>query len=118
MIKRLICTECPKGCALSVEIENRRVIKVSGEECPKGEKYAASEAENPVRILTATVLTRGLSLKAVPARTDKPIPKARILEAMDKIKKIRIDKPIRIGDVIAKNFLGLEVNLVAARDCY
>jgi CxxC motif-containing protein len=92
------------------------VNKVSGNECPKGEKYALQEIENPTRILTSAVLSEGLSLKMVPVRTDKPIPKSRIIEAMAEIKKIRLKSPVKAGSVIAVNFLELDVNLLATRN--
>ena len=115
MKKEITCIECPVGCALSVDVENCKVVKVSGGKCPKGEKYAISEVENPARILTSTVLTDGLSLKMIPVRTDNPLPKRDILRAAEEIKKIRINKPIRIGEVIVKNFLDLGINLIATR---
>lgn len=115
MIKRLTCIECPKGCSLSIDIENCRVVKVGGNECPKGEKYAVQEIENPLRILTSAVLAQGLSLKMVPVRTDKPIPKKRLAEAMSEVKKIRLKSPVKSGAVIIKNFLDLGVNLLATR---
>jgi len=101
---------------LSVDIENCRVIKVSGNKCPKGEGYAASEIENPLRILTSAVLSEDLLLKMIPVRTDKPIPKSRILDAMAEIKKLRVSRPLRVGEVIVNNFLGLGANLIATRD--
>ena len=115
MIKRLTCIECPKSCLLSIKIENTRVAKVSGNECPKGEKYAIQEIENPMRILTSAVLTEGLSLKMVPVRTDKTIPKSKIMEAMGQIKKIRLKSPVKSGSIIADNFLNLGVNLLSTR---
>ena len=116
MLKKITCIECPKGCMLSVDMENCRVVKVSGNECPKGEKYAVSEIENPVRILTSAVLCRGLSLKMISVRTDKPIPKSRIFEAMKEIKRIRVNKPLSAGDIIVKRFMGSEVNLIVTRE--
>lgn len=118
MIKKMICIECPKSCVLSVDIENCRVIKVTGNECPRGEKYAKSEIESPMRVLTSSVLTDGLELKMVPVRTDKPIPKSKLMEAMSEIKKIRIKECVRPGDVIAENFLGLSTNLIASREAF
>jgi len=115
MIKRLTCIECPRGCTLSVDIENCRVVKVSGNECPKGEKYAYQEIESPMRILTSVVLAEGLSLKMVPVRTDKAIPKSKLIEAMEVVKKIRLKSPVGSGDVIVENFLNLSVNLLATR---
>ena len=116
MIKKLTCIECPKGCRLSVDIENGRVISVTGEKCPKGKLYAVSEIENPVRVITSTVLTERLALKMIPVRTSQPIPKAKIMEAMAEIRKIRVKKPLRIGDVIVNNFLGPGVNLISTRE--
>lgn len=115
MIKKLTCIECPKGCALSLDLENCRVVKVSGNDCPKGEVYAVSEIENPVRIFTSTARAKGLSLKMVPVRTDKPIPKPKLQEAMQEIKKITIRKHLLAGGVISKNFLGLGVKLITTR---
>lgn len=118
MIKKMTCIECPKGCSLSIEVEGLRVVKVSGNECPRGEKYAIQEIGNPMRIVTSAVLTDGLELKMAPVRTDKPIPKARIMDAMDEVKRIRIKKPTKGGEVIVNNFLGLGVNLLATRDIF
>jgi len=116
MNKKLICIECPKGCLLDVDIENCRVITVKGNDCPKGNIYAVSETENPERVLTSTVKAKGLDLKMLPVRTDKPIPKGRILEAMETIKMISVDTPVKAGDVISGDFMGLGVKLIATRN--
>ena len=113
--KKLTCIECPEGCTLTVDMENSKVIRFTGNKCPKGEEYAISEIENPNRILTAVVLAQGLGLKMIPVRTDKPIPKSRIFEAMEEIKKVRVSKPLNTGDIVVKNFSGLGVNLIATR---
>jgi len=115
MTKKLTCIECPKGCKLTVDVQDGKVVKVTGNECPKGEKYAISEIENPARILASSVLGWGLRLKMIPVRTDKPIPKSRIFDAMGEVKKIRVTAPLKSGDVIVKDFLGLGVNLIATR---
>ncbi len=117
MTRKIRCIECPKGCSLSVDIEDGKVVAVRGNECPKGKKHATSEVENPVRILTSTVVSQGLSLKMIPVRTDRPVPKSALQKAMEETRRIRICQPVRVGTVIAENFLGLEVNLLATRDC-
>ena len=117
MIRNLTCIECPKGCFLRVDIENCRVVKVEGEKCSKGKDYAVSEIENPQRILTSTVIGEGLSLRMIPVRTDKPIPKAKLMEVMAEIRKIIINKPVKMGEVIVPNLLGLDVNLITTRKC-
>ncbi|MBL7158823.1 MAG: DUF1667 domain-containing protein [Candidatus Omnitrophica bacterium] len=116
MIKKITCIECPVGCSLSVDIENCKAVKVSGSKCPKGEVYAVSEVENPMRILTCTVVAKGLRLKMIPVRTDAPIPKPKIHQAMAEIRKVRVTKPISPGEPIIKNLLNLKVNLISTRE--
>ncbi|MFH1678201.1 MAG: DUF1667 domain-containing protein [Candidatus Omnitrophota bacterium] len=116
MNRKITCIDCPKGCTLSVEIEQGAVSEVSGNECPKGRDYAVTEIERPVRILTSTVMTQGLSLKMLPVKTDRHIPKGALFDAMREIKKIKVSKPLNTGDVIVENFLGLGVNLIATRN--
>lgn len=115
MKKIMTCIQCPKGCSLSVETENGKVISVSGNQCPKGEAYARQEIENPLRVLTSSVVTEGLDLKMVPVKTDQPIPKAKLIEAMYELKQIVLTKPVKKGDCIKKNLLGLDVNVIANR---
>ncbi len=117
MIRELICIECPAGCRLKVVIKKQKVLDVTGNKCPKGKKYAVSEAESPKRILTSTVLARGLDLKMIPVRTDRPIPKKDVFKGMEKIKKIIVGRPLRTGDVIKKDFMAEGVNLIATREC-
>lgn len=116
MIKKMICIECPKGCTLSVDIENCQTKSVTGASCPRGVAYATAEAQDPVRLFTANVLTRGMNLKLLPVRTNKPIPKREIFRAVEAIGKIVVDKPVKTGDIIDGNFLGLGVKLLATRE--
>ncbi len=115
MQKNLTCIQCPKGCPLSIEIENGKVLKVSGNECAKGETYARQEIENPLRTLTSAVLAKGLELKMVPVKTNHPIPKSKLLEVMEVIKKHKLKKSVKVGGIIIKNIGGLKVDLIATR---
>ena len=115
MIKNMVCIECPKGCVMAVDIESDKVVKVHGAKCPKGAAYAVMEIHDPMRVLTATIVSEGLSLKLIPVRTNKPIPKKDILRAMDEIKKIKVKAPVKVGDIIIKNLLGLGVRVIATR---
>jgi len=115
MIKKMTCIECPRGCSLSVDIENCKAVKIGGAGCPKGMAYAISEVEDPSRILTATVMTEGLDIKFLPVRTDKPIPKKELFRAVEEVKKIRVKNALRAGDTVDNNFMGLGVRLVATR---
>jgi CxxC motif-containing protein len=116
--RNIVCIECPNSCVLRVGVKDGKVAVVDGAKCPKGVAYAAAESENPTRILTSTALAEGLSLKLVPVRTDKPIPKKDILRAVGEIRKIVIKSPVKAGDVVAADLLGLGANLIATRQVY
>jgi len=115
MIRKMTCIACPNGCQLEVNEAGGRVISVTGNKCEKGEAYARQEIENPMRVLSSTVSAKGLELKLVPVRTSKPIPKGKLLEGIAEIRKLTLDRPVKAGEVIVKNFLGQEADLIAAR---
>lgn len=115
MKRRMTCIECPKGCQLEIEADGSRLISMSGHECNRGNAYARREIEAPVRTLTTSVLTRGLELRMLPVRSSKPIPKGKLFAAMDAVKLIVAASPVKAGDVIAADFLGLGADLVACR---
>jgi len=117
MTIKLTCIECPQGCRLSVGEKDGKVTAVSGNKCPKGEVYAMSEVENPMRILTSTVLTENLPLRAVPVRTAGPIPKKTLFKAMEEIRKIRVTRLPGMGEVIRKDLAGTGVDLISTRGC-
>ena len=116
MIKSLTCIECPKGCKISVDFDGDKINSITGFQCKKGDAYAREEVLDPKRILTSTVLTKGLELKMLPVRTSKPIPKSKLMEAMGEIKRIRIFKPTNVGDIIQKDFIVPGVDLIATRN--
>ncbi|MCX5748748.1 MAG: DUF1667 domain-containing protein [Candidatus Saganbacteria bacterium] len=114
--KRITCIECPKSCRLEIEAESGKFMFIKGNECKKGETYAKNEIECPARILTSTILAEGLELRMVPVRTNKPIPKEKMFDAMERIKHIRIKTQGKTGDVIEKNFIGTGFDLILTRD--
>ena len=111
-MKELICIICPRGCHLQVD-EN---LNVTGNSCPRGPIYAKNELTHPTRTLTSTVRIVSEVEVMLPVKTDNPLPKEKIFEAMEKINKTVVHAPIRIGDIVIKNILGLDVNIVATKD--
>jgi CxxC motif-containing protein len=116
MLKKLICIECPVGCLLEVNEEGGQVVSVTGNKCDKGIAYGKQEIEDPRRVLTTTVLAEGLDLKLVPVRTDRPIPKARLLEAMAVIAGVRLTRPVKVGDTVLQDLLNLGADLIVTRE--
>ena len=118
--KIMTCVTCPVGCEMTVEYEDKNLISVAGNECKRGIKYASDEITNPRRTLTSTVVLNldGGKTKFLPVKTDKPISKDKIFEAMKIINKIKINVPsnIKMGDVLYSDFTESGINLVAGRD--
>jgi len=112
MERNLTCIVCPIGCSLKVELEEGKVVSVSGNTCPRGEKYAHSECTNPQRTITTTIKCADESV--VPVKTDKPIPKEKMFECMEIINKTVATLPISVGDVIIKDVYG--ANIVATQN--
>ena len=110
----MICINCPLGCALTVERDGDN-FKVSGNTCPRGEKYAINELTHPVRTLTTTVAVANREGAYLPVKTAKPISKSKLFEAMALVNSTKAEAPIKIGDIIIENMLG-EADLVAASD--
>ena len=113
MDKELICICCPRGCHLKVNIEEN---KVSGNSCKRGESYGLTEVTNPVRVVTTTVKVNNGELKVLPVKTKGEIPKSLIFQCMDVIKKIEVNAPIKIGDVIIENILDTGIDVVSCRN--
>ena len=107
MKRELTCIICPIGCSLEVEIEDGAVKSVKGNTCIRGKKYAETECIAPMRTVTTTMLCDDGSV--VPVKTDAPIPKEKMFEAMEVINKTNPSLPISVGDVIIENIFGSRV---------
>ena len=105
MKRNLTCIVCPIGCQLSVTLENGVVTEVTGNTCPRGKTYAENELTHPVRTLTTTVTLTGSEEHRLPVKTDKPIPKETMLEAMEKIRNITVRIPVKCGDILFSDFI-------------
>lgn len=112
MKRELTCIVCPIGCQLTVELEDKKVISVSGNTCPRGKVYAENECTNPQRTVTSTVKCCDGGMVAV--KTDRTIPKDKMDECMKIINNKISDLPVSIGDVIIEDVFGS--NIVATQN--
>jgi CxxC motif-containing protein len=113
--KEIRCIVCPTGCVVHVENINGELV-IEGHSCKRGEEYAREEFIAPKRILTTTMQVESGFLPLVPVRSDKPIPKEQLENTLKEIAKARIKAPIKMGDILIENILGLEINIIASRD--
>ena len=115
MTKELICIACPRGCALTVTIDDTtNIIEVSGNSCPKGISYGKQEVLCPMRTLTTTVACRsaqhngettGFSAPEfirLPVKTGCEIPLEEMTSMIEKIRTITASAPVRYGDCLAQ----------------
>ncbi|MDD3839837.1 MAG: DUF1667 domain-containing protein [Clostridia bacterium] len=114
--KKVTCVVCPIGCEILVKGDKQRIVQISGIKCKRGEQYAVSEFLNPMRILTTTVKTRNYHLPVVSVRSNKPIPKDLMFECMDALKKVEIESPLEIGQVVIQNILDSGADIVVTKD--
>ena len=132
-MKEIICITCPKGCHLKVDEES---FAVTGNSCPRGAVYGASELRSPVRVVTSTVIVdgpvrrlpetspdkgRGTGeagggvARRLPVKTDRPIPKGKMFAVMAEINRVRATPPIKVGDVLIPHVAGTDGNVVATK---
>ncbi len=112
-MKELICIVCPRGCHLRVDEEHG--CSVTGNSCPKGAEYGKMELTNPTRVATSTVRCVGGVYPRCPVKTDAPIPKGLIFQAVKALDGVELHAPVKVGDTVIKDVCGTGVSFVAAR---
>ena len=133
-MKEIICITCPKGCHLKVDEET---FAVTGNACPRGAVYGANELRNPVRVVTSTVIVKDVGTSSarprtsdacpytlsgekpprrLPVKTDRPIPKGKMFEVMEEIAKVRVQAPVKVGDILIPHVAGTDGNVVATKE--
>ncbi len=115
--KKLTCVMCPLGCAVTVRSDEfGNITEVIGAGCKKGEAYAKEEVIAPMRVLTTTIPIAGAYMGRLPVRSSGFIPRDRILDCIRELKKMKIKKMYRSGDIVVGNILGLGVDIIATKD--
>ena len=115
MKKKITCITCPIGCLLEVDYDltKKEIISLKDNQCKKGYKFAQYEIFDPKRILTTTVKINSRFFKRLPVRSNIPAPKGMIERMVKEIKKIQITLPVKMGDVLAINFMDTGVNIIS-----
>lgn len=114
------CTTCPSECLLTVEVKRgadgavMEVRSVTGNNCPRGDTFAHQELTCPMRVLTTTVAVSGGDEALLPVRTAEAIPLELHAQAMNLIRGVVVEAPIRMGDVVLEDLLGTNIDLVAS----
>lgn len=107
-MRNITCIICPRGCGLTVE-ETADGLKVQGNVCPRGEKYAIEECTHPVRTVTSFIRVGNREDTMVSVKTSVAIPKESMFEAMKMIRSAKAMAPIAIGDVLLADVFGADI---------
>ncbi len=112
MKHNFICVMCPNGCNLTIDDKTK---KVSGNTCPKGIEFALQELIAPKRGVSSLVKTKFKDIPVVSVRTKGDIDKKLIFPLMEDLSKIVINKRLKIGSVIIKNYKDSGVDIITTK---
>lgn len=115
---RMTCIMCPNGCEIRAVKNADGSVTVSGNRCPKGKDYATEELTAPKRTVTTTVriksaVVNNAEVRALPVRTDRRIPKEKIVDVMTALKDTEASAPVSVGDMIVHDVAGTGADIVA-----
>lgn len=107
----IVCTACPTGCVIQVDTRGR----VSGSTCKLGREFARAELACPRRLFTGTVRIQGADARLLPVRTAAEVPRAMLMPVAHACRRILVQAPVLIGQVIQTNVAGTGTDLVASQ---
>ncbi|VBB05446.1 Hypothetical protein LUCI_0656 [Lucifera butyrica] len=113
--RKISCIVCPLSCMGEVTVENGEIKAISGFTCQRGMNYAREEVTAPKRMLTTTVRVLSGELPLLPVISKTALPKEKIVECARCLSGLTVTAPVREGDVVCANILGLGVDIVASR---
>jgi CxxC motif-containing protein len=112
-----LCIGCPLGCRLEVDEDiHGDIIEIRGSSCRKGDRYAQQEHTDPRRTVTTTVAISGAIWPRLPVKTNGEIPKDQVLAACEELRRVRVQAPVKMGDVVLDDLLGTGCAVTATRD--
>ena len=82
-------------------------MEITGNTCPRGAAYAEAEVYHPERTLTTTM--RCTDGQVVSVKTDRPVPKAALMDCMRQVNAARAVLPVSIGDILLRDVWGSNV---------
>jgi len=68
-----------------------------------------------MRILTTTVRIEGSRWPVIPVRTDKAVPKRLFPRIMRQLRRIKLQAPVHMLDVVVKDVLHTGADIIATR---
>ncbi len=104
------------GCTIDVTHEGSTLLNVDGNTCKRGMEYVKRELTDPRRMVATTVKVKNGIHPLVPVYTAAPFPKPRIFKLLTQLRKVTLQAPIDVGQIVLSDALGTGINVVASRD--
>ena len=113
--KHFVCVVCPIGCEIDVVYEGSKIISMEGNKCEKSAEFVTQELIEPMRILTTTVRIQGSRWAVLPVRSDKAIAKRLFPRIMKQLRRVKLQAPVSMLDVVARDIMHTGANIIATR---
>jgi CxxC motif-containing protein len=110
-----VCVVCPIGCEIDVVHDGSKIISMEGNKCEKSKEFVSQELIEPMRLLTTTVRIEGSRWPVIPVRTDKAVPKRLFPQVMKRLRRITLQAPVNMLDVVVRDILRIGANVIATR---
>jgi CxxC motif-containing protein len=110
-----VCVVCPIGCEIDVVHDGSKIISMEGNKCEKSKEFVSQELIEPMRILTTTVRIEGSRWPVIPVRTDKAVPKRLFPQVMKRLRRMTLQAPVNMLDVVVRDILRTGANVIATR---
>ena len=112
MKKNFVCICCPRGCNLTYDSETQLI---KGNFCIKGKEYGIQEMNMQSRMFTSLIRVSNRKDTMLSVKSNKPVPKEKIFDIVNEISAIKVAAPIEIGQIIVKNILNLDIDIIATK---
>jgi CxxC motif-containing protein len=112
---QMICPVCKNRCELTVDCQGD-TITVHGNKCARGDLHAREELNGERKVVTYHAATVLDAVPSIDVKTTGTIPKELTFRLIRLIKKQRIDRPMKRGEVLLHHPLELPVDVVIDSD--
>lgn len=113
--KEITCIVCPIGCKILVKTDGKHFEILDGNKCKQGVEYVRSEALDPRRMLTSSVLVKNGEWPLVSVKSSRPIPKAQVFSVLKEIKLTTLDAPVDLGQLVIKNVASTGIDIITTK---
>jgi len=113
--RNITCIVCPIGCKILVKTDGTQFEIVEGNKCKRGIEYARSEALDPRRMLTTSVLVNDGEWPLASVKSSKPVPKEKLFSVLKEIGGTAVKAPVNSGQIIIKNTANTGIDIVATK---